>query len=36
MSLKVHFFLSNYEYSPDNFCDFSAEMGETFHEELKS
>jgi len=31
MRLNVHFFLSNYEYFPDNFCDFSAEIGEKFH-----
>ena len=31
MSFNVHFFLSNYEYFPDNFCDFSAEIGEKFH-----
>ena len=36
MRLNVHFFLSNYEYFTDNFCDFSAEMGERLYEELKS
>src|SRR6218665_1097654 len=27
LNIGLHFFLSNYEYFPDNFCDFSAENG---------
>lgn len=35
MSLKVHFLFSHLDYFPDNLGDFSEEMGERFHQDIK-
>lgn len=35
MSLKVHFLFSHMDYFPDNLGNFSEEMGERFHQDIK-
>ena len=35
MSLKVNFLFSHLDYFPDNLGDFSEEMGERFHQDIK-